>query len=387
MSNTHTKRHQKRLLISGGHLTPAIAVVEVLRADQDWQVWALLPRSSPAVASGTPHYEELRQLGVELIFVPAGKLSRHWSRRSVKNILTIPLGIASSFFKVRAVQPHLILSFGGYLALPAAVSGKLLGIPIITHEQTVTKGLANAVIERFANVVAVSWPESAKHFHRDVVVTGNPLRQAIIAGKGMPVPIAPQGRPLLFITGGNQGARAINAVIERLLPVLLSRYAIVHQCGLALSQTGYHRLVIRRNEFPTRIKGRYLVRPWFRVEEIAWLLHHANLVISRAGANTVSEIAYSGAVALLVPLPIAGNAEQYQNALFLKNLGSGEILAQERLTPGTLLATIQSMLKRSTSLRAAAEKAKSIVPADAAHKLVELIEATYEKAKKTSSNG
>lgn len=381
MRKTDFTNFSKRLLVTGGHLTPAIAVIEELKEIGNWQIVVLIRRSGKTLDRIPPHVRELVRLGVKVAFLQTGKFSRHLGLRGIIDTLNTIVGVVTAYVKIKKLRPDVILSFGGYLALPAAVSGKLLGIPIVTHEQTTTKGLATAFIEPLADAIAVSWKETSGHFRRKVRLTGNPLRKAIIMGRGSPITIKKGSQPLLWVTGGNQGAHAINRVVEQSLTRLLTRYSLVHQCGSAMGGDDYHQLLLRRSQLPNRLKDGYVVRPWFTVEEIAWLLKRADLVISRAGANTVAEIAFTGAIALFVPLPAARHAEQLKNALLLKKAGSAEILPQERLNPASLLTTIDRMLKHAARYRRAAIKARAMIPPDAAAKLAQIIEETYEKNK------
>ncbi|MCH7951379.1 UDP-N-acetylglucosamine--N-acetylmuramyl-(pentapeptide) pyrophosphoryl-undecaprenol N-acetylglucosamine transferase [Patescibacteria group bacterium] len=378
--DSNTRR--KKLLITGGHLTPAIAVIQRLK-NHEWEV-IFMGRKVAQEGTSDPAREmqEIPKLGVKIITIPAGKLPRHLSLRSMLAVLRFPAGLLAAFWHIMRLRPDVILSFGGYVALPTALAGKVLGIPIVTHEQTLTKGLANAIIERFADAVAVSWKETKTIFKGNVVVTGNPLREEIVRSDGWKVPIQNTNIPLLYITGGNQGAHRINMVVKKALPQLLKKYAIVHQCGSAREKSDYTMLLQTRASLPDELKNRYVIRDWFQESEVAWLLRNADLIISRSGANTITEIAYTGATALFIPLPIAGRNEQLANAEFIKAAGTAEILLQSKLSPVTLRKKIRQMLKDLTNYKRNAAKARALVVPNAARKVIKLVDQVYEKAKK-----
>lgn len=376
------QRVKKKLLITGGHLTPAIAVIERL----DKNEWEIIFLGRKVAQEGTSQLaremHEIPKMGAKLITIPAGKIPRHLHLKSIPAIIRIPIGFLFALWHIARLKPEVILSFGGYVAVPAALAGKILAVPTVTHEQTVKKGLANSIIERFADVIAVSWPESQMFFKRKVLLTGNPLREVILQGPGRRVPIQAENIPLLYITGGSQGAHFVNNVISKILPQLLRKYAIVHQCGYTKEGKDHRKLIKIRNSLPRELQNRYLVRDWFEADEVAWLLRNADLLISRAGANTITEIAYTGATALLIPLPIAGRGEQLANAKLLQSIGTAEILLQSKLTPLKLKAKIHKMLKNAARYKEKANKATALVNPKAAETIVGLIQRIYEKAKK-----
>lgn len=366
---------KKKLLVSGGHLTPALAILERLQDQGDWEL-VYLGRKVTAYASHLPNpeWQELQRLGVRLAMIPAGKVPRHLSIQNLWSYLRIPVGFLAALRLLMQERPDIILTFGGYLAAPTAVGGKLLGLPVVAHEQTLTKGLANLLVEWLANVIAVAWPETEKHFRRKVTVTGNPLRQAIVRGVVQPVPIRRDSLPLLYVTGGNQGAHAINAAIADALPELLRSWSLVHQCGWIHEREDYRSLMSRKANLPVSLRGRYLVREWFTTQEVSWLLRQADLVVARAGANTVAELMFTGAIALLIPLPISGRGEQLANARFMRDLGTAEILPQELLSSDSLLRAIGEMHQHISHYRGNAKLVRSKVPPDGAERLIRLID-------------
>jgi UDP-N-acetylglucosamine--N-acetylmuramyl-(pentapeptide) pyrophosphoryl-undecaprenol N-acetylglucosamine transferase len=371
-----------KILITGGHLTPAIAVIEQLKKDRQWEV-VFIGRKYTRLGRRVLSYEvnEIPKLKVKFIAIPAGKITRYFSIKSIISVLQIPIGFISAFWHIFILKPDILLLFGGYVAVPVAFAGKLLGIPIVTHEQTVTKGLANTVIEKFSKKIAVSWQESQDKRNKKIVLTGNPIRDVIIKGPGKKVPIRLDKVPLIYITGGSQGSKSLNKLVAGSLAFLTEKYTVVHQCGTGKRGSGYRMLNIVRQNLPSSKKEGYLVRKWFSDEEVSWLLRNADLVISRAGANIITELALIGKKALLIPLPKSARDEQYKNALMLKESGTAEILTEDKITSDYLLNTVESMLKKSDSYESNYSKVKELVNVDAARKLIDLTRKVYEEEK------
>lgn len=382
MQNDPEPQSHIKLLISGGHLSPAIAVIEVLRKSSCWDI-TFMARKYGHEETRTPASEirEIPKLGVPIITIPAGKIPRSLSFSSLLPILRIPLGFVIAFWHIWRLQPDIILSFGGYVAVPAAVSGWLLGIPIVTHEQTIKKGLANTLVELLANEIAISWEDTRKYFRKKVVLTGNPLREAIIKGKTKSLPIQLNKQPLVYVTGGNLGSKKINLVIKSELIHLVRKYCIIHQCGYRTGNGDFHTLLKARGEMPQELKNRYLIREWLDTEEVSWALNHADLVISRAGANIITELAYTGRVAILIPFQYAGGNEQLENAKFLTNIGTTEIIHEKNLTGKLLRKKIALMLKNINRYKVHASQARKLIKIDAAQRIETLLKTIYEKKK------
>ncbi|MBI4999732.1 glycosyltransferase, partial [Candidatus Gottesmanbacteria bacterium] len=282
------------------------------------------------------------------------------------------------------------LSFGGYIALPVALAGWLLRIPIITHEQSVVPGLATKIISRIAYRVCVSWPQSLGFFPKEKTrLTGNPIRLAIfnfqfsIFNK-IPISQFPNKKlPLIYITGGNLGAHAINEVVANILPRLLEKYRIIHQCGDSQIYRDYGQLSVVSCQLSVEQRKRYLLTKYVESEDIGWVLNNADLVISRAGANTVTELAALAKPAIFIPLPWAGQQEQLANASLLEKIGSAVILPQEKLTGQSLYQCIESLIQNIDKYKENSKKAQKLVDLKAADKLVEVIN---EAKKQTNSS-
>jgi UDP-N-acetylglucosamine--N-acetylmuramyl-(pentapeptide) pyrophosphoryl-undecaprenol N-acetylglucosamine transferase len=248
---------------------------------------------------------------------------------------------------LKRYRPDVIFSTGGYVCVPTIVAGKFLGIPSLTHEQTALVGLANRVAGRFATRVAVSFPQSLRFFKEGkAVVTGNPVRPSVLLGDAVrgaaQFGIDPD-IPTVYVTGGAQGSHAINMAVREALPRLLECCGVLHQCGEGPDGSGEDLRALQeaREALPPEKRARYQVQAYVG-EEIGDVYALSSLVVGRAGAGTVNELAVLGRPSVLVPLP--GAAEQEANARSLEGEGGAVVLMQEALTPDSLVEIVCGMV-------------------------------------------
>lgn len=337
-----------RIIITGGHLSPAFAVISELKK-KGVEIF-FIGRKHPL--EGDPsvslEYKIIKDLGIPFLGIITGRLQRRFTAFSLSSLFKIPLGFFESLWWVRKIRPDIILSFGGYLAVPVAVAGWFWRVPIITHEQTVISGLANRIISKFAHKICVSWPQSLKYFpFQKTVLTGNPIRKEVFqVKKNSQFPIISNYQlPIIYITGGTVGAHTLNEVVGEILPQLLEKYSLIHQCGDARVYKDYENLKLKLTNLKPKIKKRYFLTKYVAPADIGWVLNKADLVVSRAGANIITELAVLGKPAILIPLPWAGGREQLENAQILVKVGTAVILLQERLSPMSLFRTIEFLRK------------------------------------------
>lgn len=367
----------KKIVITGGHLTPALAVIERL-PKKDWDIifigrkYALEGEKTLSV-----EYKTTRKLGIPFISITAGRVQRSLTRYTLISLLKVPIGLIQSFYWLNKLKPKVILSFGSYVALPVALAGWVLRIPVVTHEQSVVSGLATKIIARFARKVCVSWPQTKEDFPEDkTVLTGNPIRKEIIKKyqvSNIKYQISDEKLPLIYITGGNLGAHAINEIVSQILPKLLEKYRIIHQCGESETYRDFENLSSIIYHLSPDLRKRCFLTKYVGPEDIGWVLNSADLVISRAGANTVTELAVLGKPAILIPLPWVGQNEQMENARILENMRTAIILPQEKLTSQTLFQHILILIKNIDDYQANAQKAKQLVDSGAVDNLVKVV--------------
>lgn len=374
-----------KILVTGTHFTPAIAVIEELQKIRKVEI-VYVGRKTTMEGDNTRSTESrvLPSLGVKFISIIAGRMQRVFTLYTIPSFLKIPIGFIQALFIILSEKPDVILSFGGYVAVPIVIVGWLFSIPIIIHEQTLVHGLANRITSVFADKIAVSFA-SGDIKDEKVILTGNPIRSEIIKKfLGANVIHPPGGReiPTILVMGGNQGSHVINLAVEKCLGRLLKIAAVYHQTGDS-KYRDYERLEELGKLGSLGILGeRYTVKKWIG-QEYGEVLQEADLVVCRAGINTLTELALLGKPVLLIPIP---NIEQNKNARYFEGLGLARILPQSKLSAETLLENIVILVKSLDRLKEKAKEAEKIIIPDAAKRLaletVLLGELTYVDGKK-----
>lgn len=367
------KKEGLRLAITGGgtggHVLPALAVVDDLRqrgalADLIWI------GSSEGVES-----QAADEAGIRFFAIPTGKLRRYLSLRNLTDAARIPLGVLAARRALAAFRPDVVLSTGGFVSVPAVVAARGIA-PVLTHEQTAILGLANRINARFADVLAISHSQTeslAARLHGCVVVTGNPIRTSLTAGdrsRGLQHLGFEADLPVVYVTGGARGASPINQRIAALLPGILEQAQIVHQTGPLSANADASNLSERKETLPEAVRHRYHVVE-FLGEELPDIYAVADLVVGRAGAGTIAELAYVGLPAILVPLPGARGDEQAVNARVLGDIGAAVVIDQQNATPERLQMEILALLEDPDRRARMATAARTIARPDAAARLTE----------------
>lgn len=358
-----------KVLITGAHFTPAVAVINELKKQKDIEV-VYVGRTTTMEGDNTPSVESqvLPEMGVRFIPITAGRLQREFSLYTVPSLLKIPIGFIQAFLIVLKEKPDVILSFGGYVAVPVVLVGWLFSVPIIVHEQTLVTGLANKISGFFADKIAISFKTNNSFNKQKTILTGNPIREEVLSpSRKLPQEFkkifdtAKNSRlPLILIMGGNQGSHIINTVVEECLNKLKKISYVIHAAG-DNKFNDFERLKSQEND-------RYLIRKWIG-KEYGYILSKVDLVVCRAGINTLTEIAYMGKPALVIPIPYLYQDEQNKNAKFFEEWGLVRILSQSKLTSQTLLAKLKQMLNALKQFKQKAKKAKSVIIPDAAKRL------------------
>lgn len=346
-----------KVVITGGHLTPALAYIEYCQKHtKDVDLYFFGRRFSQSNRRQKAIEEEsVSSLGVPFFAIDVPKLNSHLPWELLIFIAQYCKTTLDTLRYLIRIKPDTVLTFGGYMAVPVAILAWLLRIPIVTHEQTTTAGRANRFIGHFATRIAVSFETSTPFFPpQKTTITGNPIRAALLhPQKNPPSWFKIQSKkPLLYITGGNQGSHVINAVTEQILRQLTRDYVVIHACGRATSSTDYlHELQQVARSLPNTHQNRYFIREWITTKELAWILQNAQLAVSRAGANTIQEFIKTKTPALLVPLPFSYHNEQAMNAKIMSEYGGAITIPQKDFTPETALSTIREMMSVHKALK------------------------------------
>jgi len=373
---------------TGGHVAPAIAVIQTIRK------WAEHPD-----ANFTPIFQYIgseqgieaklaRESEIPFAGVATGKMRR--SSRGPLGLLTaanlrdafrVPVGIVQAIGAVRKFRPDVVLATGGYVSVPPVIAAGMLRIPVLTHEQTVTVGLANKIAGRFASRIALSFEDSLTELPANLrakaFVTGNPIRAVIFGGNAQRAAerygfrSEDDGLPCLYVTGGAQGSRIINRAVEAALPELLPLCRIIHQCGQqpAGSEQDFDRLTAAIGTLPEALQHRYHVTRFVESGEIGDVFALSDLIVGRSGAGTVTELCALGKPSLLIPLFPASGDEQTKNAQRLVNLGAARIIRQSDCDGPRLLTEVREMIADRSKLAAMGAAAATLAKPDAARDL------------------
>jgi len=323
-----------KVLITGGHITPALAIMDELK-DCDVVIVGRKHALSADI-SDSLEYKEVTNRGLRFIDLKAGRLTRVLTLESLVNALKIPFGFVSALTILMKEKPDVVLTFGGYIALPVAAAAHILKIPILTHEQTIRPGSANGYIGRLAKKIFISFPASKHYFPADkTIVTGNPVRNEVstVVDK---IKNFKKTQPVLYITGGSTGSHDINSLIFEILPELLKKYTVIHQTGASTEFMDYDKSSVFKNDnyFPfTHIESNL----------IGFVYSVADLVISRGGANTVFELLATLKPSIVIPLPWSAFNEQQKHAEFLRSLGVAETFDQSH-TGAELMSLIETTI-------------------------------------------
>lgn len=309
---------------TGGHIFPGLAVAEALRA-RGWNVhWLGAPGSMESrlvPPRGFP-LEAIDFAGVR------GK--------GLKTLALLPWRLARAFWQarqvVRRVQPDVLIGLGGYITFPGGLMGRLAGKPLVLHEQNSVPGMANKVLARVAQRVFAAFPQAMPQ----AAWVGNPLRAAFLNQPGPAERFAGRSGPLrLLVVGGSLGAKALNEIVPRALALIppAQRPVVTHQSGAA-------QIDALRAEY-ARAGVEATLTPF--IEDTAQAFAEADLIVCRAGASTVTEIAAVGAAALFVPFPYAVDDHQTANARFLVDADGGWLVQQQDLHPEVLSQMLLKM--------------------------------------------
>lgn len=334
---------------TGGHIFPGLAVAEALR-ERGWRVHWLgnaVNMEGKLVPPRGFAFESIDFGGVRgkgpltLALLPPRLLKAFWQ----------------SIAAIRRVQPDVVIGLGGYITFPAGMMGVLLGKPLVLHEQNSVAGLANKVLAGVADRVFSAFPGAMKQAQW----VGNPLRAAFLQQPDPAQRFAGRSGPLrLLVVGGSLGAKALNDAVPQALALIppAQRPQVIHQSGATQIEA------LRASYAAAGVQAE--LTPF--IEDTAQAFAEADLIVCRAGASTVNEIAAVGAAAVFVPFPAAVDDHQTANARFLVEQGAGRLLPQQDMSPEQLAELLQTT-DRATLLRWA-ERARQLAKTDATAQVV-----------------
>ena len=310
----------------------------------------------------------MREAGFRFLAIPAGKWRRYFDLRNLLDIFITIAGFFSAFVAIVTFWPDKVFIKGGYVGMPVGLAAWILRRSIIIHESDSVMGMANRVLFRFAKHVCVSFPVDAypPELEDKLIYTGVPINELFYSRETGSLNMELiEDRPLVLIVGGSQGARAINNIVKNILPQLLEKYQVVHLSG----NLDYDSL----KDLSERIgdKNYHLVDSLPNTQ-MASLMKKATMIISRAGATAISEIAAVEKPAILIPLRGSANNHQQCNAKYLAEKEAVLTVDQDKVDIDELLEAIQKIINSDLGKRLAFNIATFAKP-NATQKITELL--------------
>lgn len=331
----------RRIVLTGGgtagHVTPHMSLIPRLR-EAGYDIHYIGTRN------GIEHEMISHIPDITYHVVQSGKLRRYFSVQNFTDPFRVIHGAFTSVRLMRQLKPDVCFSKGGFVSVPVVIGAWLMRVPTVCHESDLTPGLANRISTKFARRVATTFQECADMLGKKAVMTGTPMRPSLFTGsrdKGLAMAGFTGNKPVLLMTGGSLGAQSVNQCLRACLPALTPHMDVLHLCG--------------RGNLDESLRGLPGYAQFeFLGEEMADVLAAADLVLSRAGSNTLSELLALGKPMLLVPYPLgSGRGDQIENAESYRRQGLARVLPQTEMTPNTLTKALLSLLAERETLAAA----------------------------------
>lgn len=348
----------KKILLTGGgtagHVTPNIALLPHLKkAGYD---------ISYVGSYNGMEKELIRAQNIPYYGISSGKLRRYFDPKNFSDPFKVIKGLGQSISLIHKLKPDIVFSKGGFVSVPVVLAAKFCRVPAIIHESDITPGLANKIAIPGATKVCCNFPETMKYLPADkAVLTGSPIRSELLTGdatKARSLCGFHESLPILFIIGGSSGSRVINEAVRGALPKLLEQFQVIHMCGKGniddslLNMKGYKQFE-------------------YIGAELADIFALSDLVVSRAGANSICELLALHKPNLLIPLSAAASrGDQILNANSFEKQGFSKVLKEEDLTVDSLLAAVCDLYEHRAVYRKAMEESKQM---DSVGTIVDLI--------------
>ncbi|HHD92010.1 MAG TPA: UDP-N-acetylglucosamine--N-acetylmuramyl-(pentapeptide) pyrophosphoryl-undecaprenol N-acetylglucosamine transferase [Candidatus Portnoybacteria bacterium] len=363
-----------RLLLTGGgtggHLFPLLAIIRQIKKiaqekNINLEIFFIGPK--------TPHQEKLVEEGVQIKNIPTGKWRRYGPQQGIKDyfdnfldIFRFIGGFLACLWHLFIIMPDITFSKGGYGSLPVAIISWIYHIPLLIHESDAIPGLANSIEGHLAKKIFLGFKNSAQYFNSPkTIFTGNPVREFFIKIGQREKLIEERPIKTILVIGGSQGAQAINKIVLEMLSSLTKEYQVIHQCG----ENNFPVINELIKELNIQNPNNYHLFPFLDENQLQEYYLQADLIISRAGAGSIAEIATAVKPSILIPLTNSANEHQSKNANLLAQAGAALVLDQLNLTPHLFAERIHYLLSHPEKCEEMARKIKFFAHPDSAHKI------------------
>lgn len=348
----------KTIILTGGGtagpVTPLLGLVDDIRRDgyePHWIGTRFGLERSLVEAVGLPYY-----------WISAGKWRRYFSWQNFLDPFRVIVGFFEAYALLLRLKPRLVMSAGGFVSVPVVWAAWLLRCPVIIHQQDVLPGLANRLMASCATVITVTFAKSLADYGKKAVWTGNPVRPEFREVKVLNG-VREAGRHKILIVGGGTGSEAINSLVNEGLPELTKLGDVTHVTGQPVEAT--------HNFSPHYHPYRFL-----DAKDMAQAMAEADIVVSRAGLGSLSELAYLHKVAVLIPMP---QSHQEMNAQFFAEQGAAIVLSQADITGGLLAAKLEALLADRSRQANLQEAMGKIMKREAHEKIYEIMREIIDK--------
>lgn len=351
----------KKILLTGGgtagHVTPNIALIPMLK-EHGFDI--LYVGSYDGIEK-----KLIEEVGIPYHGISSGKLRRYFDVKNFSDPFRVIKGYSEAKTLMKAEKPDIVFSKGGFVTVPVVLAAHKYKIPVILHESDMTPGLANRICNPYSTKICCNFPETFEYLPKDKgVLTGQPIRSELFSGSRdncLRYTGLTGSRPILLVTGGSLGSVAVNKAVRSILPSLLKTYDVIHLCG--------------KNNLDDELKNlNGYVQYEYIKDELKDMFAAADIIISRAGANTICELLALRKPNILIPLPASqSRGDQLLNAASFEKQGFSKVLDEEKLSDELLLNTVNKVYaNRSEYIKAMSSSAQT----DAVTAIVNLLEKT-----------
>jgi UDP-N-acetylglucosamine--N-acetylmuramyl-(pentapeptide) pyrophosphoryl-undecaprenol N-acetylglucosamine transferase len=342
---------------TAGHVMPHLPLISLMQ-EKDWEVYYI----------GSDGFEKdvIKGLGVDFFSIRTGKWRRYASFQNYLDLFNVLIGFFQSIYFLSIIKPHVVFSKGGFVSLPVAIAAWFLRIPVATHESDITPGLANKVIARVAKRIMYSFPETKNYIpaHK-AELTGIPIRRNLLDGdKNRALTLcgfsSEDSRPIVLIMGGSQGSNIINEFVEQACKHLILKYRVMHLTG-------------KGKKLNLNSPGSYWQKEYVNLQ-LKDLLKAADVVVSRAGANSLFELLTLRKKMLLVPLSKGTRGDQILNARSFSNQGWASVVLEKDLSIKSFMETLDALVLEDFSKERDLLFIESFLKKDSSSEVVKLLQ-------------
>lgn len=352
----------KKIILSGGgtggSVTPLLAIAGELQKEGGydflWLGGKIGPEKEMIISASSVQKKEIK-----FTAIPNGKLRRYFSWKNFVDPFFIIAGFFKSIFIILQYGPDIILSAGSFLSVPVVWAAWLLGKPVLIHQQDIVPGLANKLMAPFAKIITVTFEKSLRDYGNKAVWTGNPIRQEFRISNLESRIKMQKDLPVVLVIGGGTGAEAINRLIERSLDELSKFCEVIHVTGRNKSITNYQLSITNYQRYD-----------FLNIEQMAAAVKSADLIVTRAGMGTLSELSYSGKPTVIIPMP---DSHQEENAAVFGESQAAVVFNQRELNGDLFVAKVKELIDNKAARDSLSVNIKKIMKPGANEKIVSII--------------